>query len=143
VSPNQGARRTTIRWLRFNIIGGIGIGVQLAVLAALKSGLHLSYLPATALAVEVAVIHNFLWHERFTWADRAKGNRLACFIRFNLTTGAFSIAGNLMLMKFFVDEAGLPYLAANGITIVACSLANFLVSDRFVFDAANAADKDI
>jgi len=38
-------------------------------------------------------------------------------------------------MKVLVDMLGLPYLAANGITIAACSLVNFLVSDRFVFRA--------
>lgn len=59
--------QTTVeRWLKFNAVGGIGIGVQLVVLAGLKSGLELNYLLATAVAVEVAVLHNFFWHERFT-----------------------------------------------------------------------------
>ena len=61
------------RWMKFNIVGWIGIGVQLGVLTALKSGLHLNYLWATALAVEAAVIHNYFWHQRFTWADRPSG----------------------------------------------------------------------
>ena len=65
-----------VRWLKFNAVGGMGILVQLGALALLKSGLHLDYLPATALAVEVTVLHNFLWHERFTWADRCGENRL-------------------------------------------------------------------
>ena len=64
-------RSTASRWLNFNLVGGIGIAVQMLVLVVLKTGLHLDYLTATALAVETAVIHNFLWHERFTWADRA------------------------------------------------------------------------
>ena len=45
-------RGTAIRWLKFNAVGGLGIGVQLTVLLALKSGFHLNYLLATALAVE-------------------------------------------------------------------------------------------
>jgi hypothetical protein len=60
------------RWLKFNAVGGIGIGVQLAALAILKSVLHVDYLAATASAVEAAILHNFFWHERFTWADRAR-----------------------------------------------------------------------
>jgi len=83
--------------------------------------------------VEAAVIHNFLWHEHYTWADRAAGKGFERFVRFNLTTGALSIAGNLALMKLFMDIAGLPYLVANGTAIAVCSIANFLVSDRFVF----------
>ena len=122
-----------VRWLKFNAVGGIGIGVQLAVLTALTSGLKMNYLGATALAVEAAVVHNFVWHERFTWADRRGERSLVRFLKFNLTTGAFSIAGNLALMKLLVGVWRLPYLPANMITIALCSLVNFLVSDWFVF----------
>lgn len=127
-------RSTTIRWLKFNLVGGIGIAVQLLVLALLKTGLHFNYLVAAALAVETAVIHNFLWHERFTWADRA-GAGFTRFLKFNLTTGLFSIAGNLALMKLLIGLGHMNYLLANAITITACSVINFLVSDGFVFAA--------
>ena len=127
-----GRRSNAIRWIKFNLVGGMGIVVQLLVLITLKSGLHLHYLAATTLAVETAVVHNFLWHERFTWADRA-GAGFARFCKFNLTTGLFSIAGNLVLMKLLVGIGHVNYLLANGITITACSVVNFLVSDGFVF----------
>jgi putative flippase GtrA len=106
--------------------------VQLVVLTALKSGLHVDYLIATGLAVEAAVIHNFLWHERFTGVDR-KGSSLVRFLKFNLTTGLFSILGNLVLMKLLAGLANLNYLVANIVTIAACSLVNFVVSDSVVF----------
>ena len=123
-----------IRWLKFSFVGGIGIGVQLAVLTALKSGLHFNYLLATALAVETAVIHNFIWHERFTWKDRVKTNLpFVRFLKFNLTNGLLSILGNLGLMRILAGFFHLNYIAANLIGITVCSLANFLVSDRFVF----------
>lgn len=126
-------RELGIRWLKFNAVGGIGIVAQLATLTVLKSGLHLDYLLATALAVEAAVIHNYLWHERFTWADRPGGRDLLRFLKFNGTTGAFSILGNLAVMKVLVGVAGLNYFLANLITIAVCSVLNFIVSDRFVF----------
>jgi putative flippase GtrA len=102
----------------------------------MKSVLHLDYLAATALSVEAAVVHNFLWHERYTWADRVQGSRrrsLARLARFNLTTGGVSIVGNLALMRVIVGAGHMNYLVANGIAIVLCSLANFLVSERWVF----------
>ena len=104
------ARALAVRWLKFNLVGGIGIAVQLLVLILLKTGLHLNYLIATALAVETAVVHNFLWHERFTWPDRAEGG-LARFLKFNLTTGLFSIVGNLAVMKLLVDVGHVNYLS--------------------------------
>ena len=126
-------RETGVRWLKFNAVGGIGIGVQLAVLTVLKSGLQLDYLLATGLAVEAAVVHNFLWHERFTWSDRVADSSLVRFVKFNLTTGLFSIAGNLVLMRVLVGWGKMNFLVANMVTIAACSLVNFLVSDRVVF----------
>ena len=58
----SGWRSITMRWLKFNLVGGIGIAVQLLALVLLKAVLQVNYLVATALAVETAVIHNFLWH---------------------------------------------------------------------------------
>jgi putative flippase GtrA len=135
------ARGTGVRWLKFNAVGGIGIVVQLVTLAVLTHGLHINYLLATALAVEAAVVHNFLWHERFTWADRVRisaRESTGRFLKFNLTTGLFSILGNVALMWLFAGIVGLPYLPANMVTIATCSIINFLVSDRFVFRVTDA-----
>jgi putative flippase GtrA len=124
------------RWLKFNAVGGIGIMVQLAALLGLEGGFHLGYLPATAIAVEVAVIHNFLWHERYTWRERVRpawSKSLPRLLRFNLTTGAVSIGGNLALMKLLVGLGHMNYLLANGAAIAICSLANFLISEAWVF----------
>jgi putative flippase GtrA len=138
-STGGGARLSTgfVRWLKFNLVGAIGIAVQLAALAIFRSLLHLNYLLATTVAVEIAVLHNFLWHERFTWTDRPSGrftSSLARLARFNLANGAVSILGNLTLMWLLVGQMRLNYFAANLVAIAACSLLNFLLSDRLVFD---------
>ncbi|HLW86445.1 MAG TPA: GtrA family protein [Candidatus Sulfotelmatobacter sp.] len=70
IEKNSTRWLTLVRWCKFNLVGAIGILVQFAALFLLKSALHLNYLAATGLAVEAAVVHNFVWHERFTWADR-------------------------------------------------------------------------
>ncbi len=64
-----------VRWYKFNLVGMMGIAVQFGALLLLKSALHVNYLAATAIAVETAVVHNFIWHEHFTWADRTKLDR--------------------------------------------------------------------
>jgi putative flippase GtrA len=126
------------RWLKFNLVGALGVAVQLAVLLAFKSGVHLNSLLATALAVETAVVHNFLWHERYTWADRVHPSRqksLPRLLRFNLAAGGVSIAGNLALMKLMVGLGHMNYLIANAIAIASCSLLNFMVSEEWIFEA--------
>ena len=120
-------------WLKFNAVGAIGIVVQLAALAILKSLLHMEYLLATALAVEVAVLHNFIWHQRWTWADRAGTTAAARLVRFNLSTGTVSVAANLLFMRLLVGQLHMQYLLANLSSIAAASLANFLLSDLVVF----------
>lgn len=125
------------RWVKFNFVGGIGIGVQLAALALFRSVLRLDYLFATGLAVEAAVIHNFLWHERFTWRDRpAAGplHSLARLARFNGSNGAVSLVGNLLIMRALVGGFRLNYFVANLAAVTLCSLVNFFLSDRWVFE---------
>jgi putative flippase GtrA len=136
-----------MRLCKFNFVGAIGIGVQFGVLFLLKGLCHVNYLAATAIAVEAAVAHNFIWHERFTWVDRTKLNATAegrdhpslrrslpRLWRFHLANGAVSILGNLALMRMMAGQLKLNYLAANAIAIAVCSLANFLVSELWVFE---------
>ena len=123
-------------WLKFNAVGIAGMGVQLLALIALTAGLGLNYLMATFLAVETAVLHNFAWHERWTWVERTRfstGGAISRLIRFHLANGLISIAGNLILMWLFVSQLRLHYFLANLIAIGACSIMNFFASDRLVF----------
>lgn len=123
------------RWMKFNLVGAVGIAVQLLMLGLLTA-CGVGYMLATALAVETAVLHNFVWHERFTWIDRRNGNFLHSVVRllrFNLSTGAVSIVGNLLLMRLLVGQVHLRPILANMIAIAACSIINFIVSDRWVF----------
>ncbi len=130
------------RWLKFNLVGGIGIGVQLAALWCFTRMLHCDYLVATALAVETAVLHNFLWHQRFTWADRIRNDwrdSLVRLLQFNLTNGFVSILGNLILMRSLVGGFHVRILIANLLSIACCSAANFLLSEMYVFREPGAA----
>jgi putative flippase GtrA len=136
---------TLVRWCRFNLVGGIGVVVQFAALFLLKSIVYMNYLTATGIAVEAAVLHNFVWHEKFTWADRIKacnarsgvksryGRSVRRLLRFHLSNGFVSILGNLTLMKAMVGEAHVNYLLANAIAIALCSSVNFLLSETWVF----------
>jgi len=128
--------RLFLRWLKFNAVGAIGVIVQLMALAVFRSQLKLDYRLATALAVEIAVIHNFLWHERFTWADRPTVQRMQSFSRlakFNVSNGAISLVGNLLLMTLLVGKLKFNYVVSDLLAIGSCSLVNFLLGDRFVF----------
>jgi putative flippase GtrA len=122
------------RWLKFNLVGALGAAVQLGALVLLKSALHMNYLLATALAVEISVLHNFVWHERYTWPDRALvGWRGRLQSLFHLTNGLVSIVGNVLLMRLFVGQLRIPYFVSNLVAIATCGLANFVLADRVAF----------
>ena len=130
------------RWLAFNLVGGLGMAVQLSTLTALTAGVGLHYLIATALAVEAAVLHNFIWHERWTWRDRAASDnsgRWKRLIRFQFANGALSVGGNLVLMQLLVGIWEMNYTLANLVSISLCSVLNFVAGDRWVFAHARRA----
>ena len=123
------------RFFRFNLVGILGIAVQLAALALLNHALPHHYLLSSTLAVELTLLHNFAWHIRFTWpaTSRRASEALAQLLRFHLSNGLISLLGNLALMRLFVHSAHLPILIANALTIACCGLANFLLAHHFVF----------
>jgi dolichol-phosphate mannosyltransferase len=133
----------SLRFLKFALVGAIGIAVQLVAMAGMTV-LKVNYLGATGLAVEAAVVHNFLWHRRFTWADRAmpagnetrKANAIERLLRFQLSNGAISLAGNLLLMRVLVGFAGISVWLASLLSITLCSWGNFLASDQWAFSLA-------
>ena len=123
---------TLIRWGKFNLVGAMGVVVQLAALSLLSRWTHYPY--ASAAAVELTVLHNFVWHRRYTWRDRCNSlPLLAQLVKFHLSNGLVSMLGNLALMRVLVRGAHLPLLAANGIAIVCCSMVNFCLGDTWAF----------
>ena len=120
--------------MKFNAVGIAGAIVQLTTLTLfVKAGAH--YLVATALGVEVAVLHNYFWHARWTWRDRSERSLL----RFHLSNGVVSIVSNLMWMWLL---AAWPVVAANLIAITLTSVVNFLLGDRWAF-APQGADRRV
>ena len=124
------------RGIAFNLVGALGALIQLSTLEILAGWLRLHYLLATGLAVEAALLHNFVWHENWTWSDRSRGDKKGVWkrlVRFHFVNGAISIAGNLILMRFFAGSLSVSTTFANALSITACSILNFFASDRLVF----------
>ena len=128
------------RWARFASVGVIGFAVQLTLVHLLTAVVGLDYLVAIVFAVEAAVLHNFVWHERWTWRDRVMGSSreaaYARLVKFNAASGLISIVGNVFFTAVFVELAGAPVLAANVAAIVCLTMLNFLAADRLAFAPA-------
>lgn len=125
-----------LRWLRYNVVAVGGFAVQVAAMAALVPLMRTHYVAASALAVEIAVLHNFAWNLRWTWRGRDAGGLLRLLLRYHATNGALSLAGTVALMPALVAGAGLDPRVANVAATIACgliSVVNFFLLDRYVF----------
>ncbi len=137
------------RWGKFNLVGAVGMAVQLGMLALINRLAPGHYMLATAAAIEITLLHNFVGHLLFTWRDRfpllsaKSGFRMGQpderrvlagqLIRFHLSNGLVSMAGNLALMPVLVESARIPIVVANAIAILCCSIVNFFLGDQWAF----------
>jgi putative flippase GtrA len=126
--------KTLLRWYKFNIVGAMGMVVQLIALGIFDRLWPGHYLLASAVAVELALLHNFVWHFNYTWRDRRDhSDWFSQLLRFHFSNGLISMIGNLALMNFLVHQAHLPVLASNVVAILCCSLLNFGLGELWAF----------
>ena len=132
---------TALRWCKFNVVGAMGMVLQLTALAVFDRCAAGHYLYATAAAVELTLIHNFVWHLHYTWRDRRDPVAIrAQFIRFQFSNGMVSMLGNLALMPILVHDARMPLLVSNSIAILCCSIVNFYLGDSWAFAVRSVGD---
>jgi putative flippase GtrA len=122
-----------VRWAKFSLVGTLGTVVQLGALALFTRLMHGHYLYATAVAIELTLLNNFIWHSHYTWSNRARTAPVRRFLRFQVLSGLISMVGNLVFMRILVGEAHVPVLAANVVAVVSCSIPNFLLGNSWVF----------
>lgn len=122
-----------MRWLKFNTVGVGGAVVQLCALWMLHRFTSLPYIFAIILAVEIAILHNFVWHEAWTWRGKPPEDRWWRLLRFHLANGFVSIASNVALTFAYKEILGVPLLAANLAAIVTAALLNFWIAHAWVF----------
>jgi dolichol-phosphate mannosyltransferase len=128
--------RQSRRFGIFGLVGAAGALLQVLLFVLFTGGLRLRPVAAMPLAVELVVLHNFVWHDRLTWRDRRAvrlRDRAIRLCRFHLANGLVSIAGNTILVYWLVQVFGLPALWSAAIAIAVCAPVNFLAADRWVY----------
>jgi putative flippase GtrA len=124
--PTLGKRN----WIaKFVVVGGSGTILNTAVLYVLYHWQHLPLLAASALAVEVAVVNNYLLNDRWTFAGRSPSLRR--FAKFNASSlGGLAVN---VLSVWFLTRMGLHYLVANLAGIGAAFAVNLSLSATWVW----------
>lgn len=119
----------TSRMLRFAVVGGAGVVVNTAALYALHRLLHVPLVPASAMAVELAVINNYVLNDRWTFGMRALS--LKRFGKFNASMLA-GLAVNVLVLWALV-HGGHHLVLANVIAIGAAFAVNYTSSALWVW----------
>lgn len=120
------------RMIKFAIVGGAGTVINMLVLYLLYRRAGLPLAAASMLAVELAAICNYLFHDSWTFAARTPSFQR--FAKFN----AASLLG-LALNVFTVwclARLGLYFLAANLVGIAAGFTVNYVFSVSWVWGRA-------
>ncbi len=113
------------RLVRFGVVGASGVVVNSVALFLAHGIAGLPLLVASPLAVEAAILHNFVWNERWTFGQPSLS--LVRLGKFNLTSlgGLLITSGVLYLLVVYV---GLHYLLANLVGIALATAWNFATS---------------
>ncbi|WP_433829756.1 glycosyltransferase [Actinoplanes sp. CA-015351] len=128
-------RSSTGRILGFALAGAAGTAVNSAALWALGEVAGLPYLVAAFLAVQVAIIWNFLVVDNLVMppGERTRGHRFGRFLLLNNTLTPV----HLGLLFALVQLGGLHYLGANVLAIVVVFLLRYVVTTSWVYGTPN------
>jgi putative flippase GtrA len=125
---------TLFRGGKFMIVAWLGMLVNTGCLYLFKGVFGIRLIPASILAIEIAIIHNFIWFRLWTWKDRP--NKQPFFrqlIKFNVATGAVDFAANVTVLWSLATIVGIHYLVANILGMIAPPFIKFWLNERFIF----------
>ena len=117
------------RLLKFGAVGATGVIINTAILYVLSRRLGLPLVLSSAIAVELAIVSNFFWNNRWTFACRSSS--LTRFVKFNVA----SLAGLTVNVTtvWGLTRTGLFFLAANLIGIAVGVAVNYACSVIWVW----------
>ncbi|MEU5093643.1 GtrA family protein [Streptomyces sp. NPDC020996] len=123
------------RMLRFAVVGGVGTVVNTAVLYVLHGLLGVPLLAASAVAVEVAVVNNYLLNDWWTFTARAPSLRRFGKFNVSMLTGL----GVNVLVLWILVHGGVPLMPANVLAIGAAFAVNYASSALWVWDGSRGS----
>ena len=122
----------TKTFLKFAVVGGSGIIVNMLVFLILTNYASIHHLVASAIATEIAILNNFTWNHIWTFKKRGEMNiliRIAAFHGSRILGLIVTVAGLYVLSDLLGFPTNPSYLIAIGLGVI----ANFLTSDLFVW----------
>jgi len=124
------------RFIKFGIVGGSGILVNMGFLWFFTEIVGLYYLISSVLAIGLAMISNFIWNDLWTWRDRGEPGVKAYLTRmakFILVSSIAAYIGNLGILWILTHFFHIYYLISNLIGIAVGTALNYSVNNIWTF----------
>ncbi|MBU0518750.1 GtrA family protein [bacterium] len=129
------------RSTKFNLVAWMGMIVNSACLYLFKGILHIPIIPAGLLAIEIAIIHNFLWHRYWTWNDRNGENPKSFFkhlLIYNSMTGLVDLVANITVLWSLTTFAGVHFMISNLCGMMLGPFIKFWLNEKVIFKGRKA-----
>lgn len=124
-------------FVRFGIVGGIGFVVNFIILTLLYKVLNSPILIAQLLAGEIALLCNFLLHNKWTYnSHNVQKSFRQLIIQFHVTSW-IAVIGVAIIVTVGIDVFHLHYFVALMIAAATAMLWNFCWTKYVIWRAAN------
>ncbi len=120
--------------IKYFLVGGIGVGVNLGLLYILTDILGIWYILSQGIAIAVSITNNFCLHRYWTFKNEiVEPKTLERYTKFFIV----SVAGmgiQLGLTFILVENFVIYYLYAAVLSIIAASAFNYLLNRKWTFE---------
>jgi putative flippase GtrA len=118
------------RFVKFNVVGLSGVAVNEGLLVTLATLVY--YVYASAIAIEVSIVTNFILNDIWTFRDRRHGSFVSRFLKFNGLM-LIGLAVNLGILFAGTNYLSVNYALSNLFGIGAAFLVRYWLSLRYAW----------
>ena len=120
--------------IKYFLVGGIGVGVNLGLLYVLTDFLGIWYILSQGIAIAVSITNNFFLHRYWTFKNEiVEPKTLERYIKFFIVS-VVGMCIQLGLTFVLVENFGIYYLYAAVLSIIAASAFNYLLNRKWTFE---------
>ena len=125
-------RRAVRQFIKYCLVGAIGLFVNLIVYSLLVKGAHFHYLAGATMSFIVAVTNNFILNKYWTFGN-PQGGMFMQAGRFLIISGT-SLVLNLMMLRLLIEDLNLDNkIVAQVIAISLVTVFNFTGNKMWSF----------
>ena len=119
--------------IKYFLVGGIGVGINLGLLYALTDFLGIWYILSQGIAIAVSITTNFFFNRYWTFRGSIEDQRNSVmYVKF-IIISAIGMAIQMGITVTLVESSGFYHMYGAGIGIAVASAINYVLNRRLTF----------